>query len=48
MATTKAGKKALWVAYFLAALRYRLSNQPVSLKADNKKAILQTANPEFD
>ncbi len=41
------GKKALWIAQLLAALRYRLSSQPVSLKFDNKGSILLTANPEF-
>ena len=47
MATTEAGKEALWVARFLASLGYRLPSQPVSLRADNKGAILLTANPEF-
>lgn len=31
----------------MAALRYRLLGQPISLKADNKGAILLTANSEF-
>ncbi len=47
MATTEAGKEALWIGQFLAALGYRLPGQPVSLKADNRGAILLTANPEF-
>ena len=47
MATTEAGKEALWIGRFLAALGYRLPGQPVSLRADNRGAILLTANPEF-
>ncbi len=47
MATTEAGKKALWIAQFLAALGYGLPGHPVSLKADNQGAIMLTANPEF-
>ena len=47
MATTEAGKEALWIARFLAALGYRLPGHPVSLKADNRGAIMLTANPEF-
>ncbi len=47
MATTEAIKEALWIGQFLAALGYRLPGQPVSLKADNRGAILLTANPEF-
>ena len=47
MATTEAGKEALWIARFLAALGYRLPGHPVSLRADNRGAILLTANPEF-
>ena len=47
MATTEAGKEALWIGRFLAALGYRLPGQPVRLKADNGGAILLTANPEF-
>ncbi len=47
MATTKAGKEALWIGQFLAALGYRLPGQPVSLKADNRRAIRLTENPEF-
>ncbi len=47
MATTEAGKEALWIGQFLAALGYRLPGLPVSLKADNRGAILLTANPEF-
>ncbi len=34
MATTEAGKEALWIARFLAALGYRLLGHPVNLKAD--------------
>ena len=47
MATTEAGKEALWIGQFLAALGYRLPGQPVSLKADNRRAIRLTENPEF-
>ncbi len=47
MATTEAGKEALWIAQFLATLRYRLLDHPVGLKADNRGAIMLTANPEF-
>ncbi len=47
MATTEAGMEALWFGQFLAALGYRLPGQLVSLKADNRGAILLTANPEF-
>ena len=47
IATTEAGKEALWIAWFLAALGYRLPGYPVSLRADNRGAILLTANPEF-
>lgn len=47
MATTKAGKEALWVAQFLACLGFRLFNQPIDLYADNKGAILLTKNPKF-
>ena len=47
MATTEAGKKALWIARFLATLEYRLPGHPVSLRADNRGAILFIANPEF-
>ena len=47
MATTKAGKEALWIARFWAALGYRLPDQPISLRADNRGAILFTAHPEF-
>lgn len=47
MTTRETGKKALWVAQFLAALRYKPPIQPVSLRADNRGAILLTANPEF-
>ena len=48
MATTEAGKEALWIAQFLAALGYRLPSQPVRQKTDNRGAILLTANSEFD
>ncbi len=47
MAKTEAGKEALWIAQFLAALGYRLLSQPVRLRADNKGAILLTASLEF-
>ena len=47
MATTEAGKEALWVARFLACLGFRLPSQPVDLHADNKGAISLTENPEF-
>ncbi len=47
MATTEAGKEALWIAQFLAALGYRLPGYPVYLKADNWETIILTANPEF-
>lgn len=47
MTTTKAGEEPLWIARFLAALRYSLPGQPVDLKADNRSAIQLTANPEF-
>lgn len=47
MATTDAKKEALYVGQFLVALRYRLFNQPISLKANNRKTILLTINPEF-
>ena len=44
---TEAKKKALWIAQFLAALEYRLLGHPVTLKADNREAILLIANPKF-
>ena len=47
MATTKAGKKALWIAQFLTALEYRLLGQQVGPRADNREAILLTTNLEF-
>ena len=47
MATMEAGKETLWVARFLACLKFRLPGQPVNLHADNKRAILLTKNPEF-
>lgn len=47
MATTEAGKEALWIARFLGALGYRLPGQPVDLKADNRSAIQLTANLKF-
>ena len=37
----------MWIAQFLAALGYKLPSQPVSLRTDNRGAILLTANPEF-
>ncbi len=42
-----AKKKALWIDQFLATLRYKLPGQPVSLRANNRKAILLTGNSEF-
>ena len=47
IATTKAGKKALWVVQFLAYPGFRLPNQPVNLRANNKGAISRTKNPKF-
>ena len=47
MVTVKAGKEALWVAQFLACLRFRLPSQPVDLLVDNKEAISLTENPKF-
>ncbi len=47
MATKEAGKEALWIGQFLAALGYRLLSQPVSLRANNRRALLLTGNPEF-
>ncbi len=47
MATTEAGKKALWISQFLTFLEFWLLNQPFDLRADNKKAILLTENSEF-
>lgn len=47
MATSKAGKKALWIVRFLAALGYRLLGQLISLRANNRGAIVLTANLEF-
>ena len=47
MAACKAGKEALWVFRFLAALHFRLSTLPVDLRVGNKGAISLTENPEF-
>ncbi len=47
MATTEAKKEALWIGKFLTTLGYRLPRKPVSLKADNKGAILPTVNLKF-
>ena len=47
MATTEAGKEALWIPQFLAAQGYRLSGHLVSLKADNRGASMLTDNLEF-
>ena len=47
MATTEAGKEALWISRFLTSVGFRLPNQPVDLRADNKGAISLTENPEF-
>lgn len=46
IATTEAGNEALLIARFLACLGYWLPDQPVGLTADNRRAILLTANPE--
>ncbi len=46
MATTGAGKNALWVAQFLVCLRFCLSRQRVELRTDNKGKISLTKNPE--
>ncbi len=45
MTTMGAGRKALWVAQFLACLRSCLPSQTVDLRADNKGAISLTKNP---
>lgn len=47
MATIKARKEALRIPHFLFALKYKLLGYLVSLRADNKRTILLTANPEF-
>ena len=47
MATTEAGKEALWILRFLTSLGFRLPNQPIDLRADNKRAISLTENPKF-
>ncbi len=47
MAACEAGKEALWVSRFLAALGFRLPTLPVDLRVDNKGAISLTENPEF-
>ncbi len=47
MATTEAGKEALWISRFLTSLRFWLPNQPVDLRADNKGVISLTKNTEF-
>lgn len=47
MAMTEAGKESLQIGQYFAALKYRLPGQPISLKADNRGAILFSANPEF-
>lgn len=44
---TKVKKKTLLVTLFLAILRYKLLNQPVILKTNNKKAILLIINVKF-
>lgn len=43
----KLEKKLCGLRVFLAALGYRLPGHPVSLRVDNRQAILLTANPEF-
>ncbi len=47
MATTEAGKGALWISRFLTSLGFRLRNQLIALRADNRGAISLTKNPEF-
>ncbi len=47
MAITKAGKESLWIARFLAFLEFKLPDQPINLRADNRGAIQPTTNPEF-
>ncbi len=47
MAITEAEKEALWIARFLSLLGFRLPDQPINLRADNRGAIQLTANPEF-
>ncbi len=47
MAACEAGKEALWVSQFLAALSFQLPTLPVDLRVDNKGAISLTENPEF-
>lgn len=42
-----AGKEALWIAQFSAALEYRLPGQLISLRADNRGTISFTTNLEF-
>lgn len=43
----KAQKEVLWIAQFLAALEYKLPNQLVNLKVNNKGTILLTAKSKF-
>lgn len=47
MAITKVEKESLWVTQFLTTLEYRLFSQPVSLRANNREAILPIINLEF-
>ena len=47
MATTEAGKEALWISWFLTSLRYQLPNPPIDLRTDHKGTISLTENPEF-
>ncbi len=47
MAITEAGKEVLWIARFLALLGFRLPDQPINLRADNRGAIQLTVNPKI-
>lgn len=47
MITTEARNKVLWVAQFLACLRFYLLSQSINLYVDNKEAILLIENPKF-
>lgn len=47
MTMTEVRKRALWIARFLATLGYRLPDYPINFRANNRRAILLTANSEF-
>lgn len=47
MTITEAGKEVLWVARFLAYLRFYLPSQSINLRIDNKEVILLIKNLEF-